>query len=89
MPRHFQRSLADLHRFVLVKNISQLSEGMTLIDKWGCKRNILMITKTHIWLSHKYGRQSKTTGKEWPIDLFMTNFKNWIFVPRERPYEKR
>lgn len=77
------RTPADVSVFEKVVSVEQLSEGMTLIDKWGCKRNILSINKTDIWLSHKYGKKSRIVGKSWPIETFLKNFPNWIFIPRE------
>lgn len=74
-----KRMKPNLSHFEKVTSINQLQEGMVLIDKYACKRTILSITPTTIWLSHKYGLQSKTTGKTWPIDKFMRDCPNWIF----------
>lgn len=68
----------NLRKFIKVETIDQLKEGMTLIDRHAHKRTILHISDKEIWLSHKYGKVSKHTGKSWPIDTFL-KLKNWIF----------
>lgn len=73
-----QRMKPNLTHFQKVASISQLEEGMVLIDQYACKRTILSITKDYIWLSHKYGIKSKSTGREWPIYKFL-ELQNWIF----------
>lgn len=75
---HHRIQNADLHKYEFVTDRSQLKEGMILIDKHAHKRTILSITDTEIWLSHKYGKKSKATGKSWRIETFMS-FKNWIW----------
>lgn len=82
------RTPADVSVFERVVSIEQLTEGMTLIDKWGCKRNILSITNKDIWLSHKYGKQSRSVGKSWPHEIFLKNFPNWIFISRDERAKK-
>lgn len=70
---------ANLKKYEKVASKDQSKEGMVLIDKHASKRTILSITDNEIWLSHKYGKISKSTGKSWQIDDFMKRFPNWIF----------
>lgn len=77
-PRQEKKFYYSLNKFPRIRHVSQLREGMTLIDNHLFKRNVLHLTETHIWLSHKYGRKSKLTGKIWPIETFM-RLPNWIF----------
>jgi len=73
----------NFSKFPLLRSSQQLREGMILIDKYLQKRTVLSISSTHIWLSHKSGRNKGRTnqfvGKEHPLDLFMRKYKNWIF----------
>ena len=69
----------NLRRFKRLTDKSQLHPGMILIDHHACKRTVLAVTDTHVWLSHKYGKRARATGMEHCIDVFLERYPNWIF----------
>jgi len=70
---------AKLGRFKRLTSASQLKEGMILIDKHGCQRRVLQLTKEDIWMSHKFNNKSHVTGKTHKIENFLRRFPNWIY----------
>jgi len=68
---NYKRIRANLAPFERVTSLDQLKEGMILIDKWACKRKVLLIGEREIWLSHKFGTESKATGRSWAKEIFI------------------